>query len=136
MKQNDGILYNLRWTSRLVWESSRALTLASIVLIVFQGVLPLLGLYLVKLVVDAVSAGLSVLDGTAAFGEVLFLIVLSGGIFLLDLLCGSAAGWVNAAQGAIVTDRMHEMLHSKSIEVDLEYYEDPQYYDTLHRAQQ
>jgi ATP-binding cassette subfamily B protein len=31
---------------------------------------------------------------------------------------------------------MYNVLHAKSIEVDLEYYENPQYFDTLHRAQQ
>jgi ATP-binding cassette subfamily B protein len=31
---------------------------------------------------------------------------------------------------------MHDILHAKSIEVDLEYYENSQYLDTLHRAQQ
>jgi ATP-binding cassette subfamily B protein len=31
---------------------------------------------------------------------------------------------------------MHDVLHAKSIELDLEYYESPQYHDTLHRAQQ
>jgi ATP-binding cassette subfamily B protein len=31
---------------------------------------------------------------------------------------------------------MQEVLHAKSIEVDLDYYENSRYYDTLHRAQQ
>ena len=31
---------------------------------------------------------------------------------------------------------MYDVLHAKSVEVDLEYYENPQYFDTLHRAQQ
>ena len=31
---------------------------------------------------------------------------------------------------------MHALLQAKSIEVDLEYYEDAHYHDTLHRAQQ
>ena len=31
---------------------------------------------------------------------------------------------------------MGDILHAKSIEVDLEYYENPKYYDALHRAQQ
>ena len=30
---------------------------------------------------------------------------------------------------------MNNVLHAKSIEVDLEYYESARYYDTLHRAQ-
>jgi len=43
---------------------------------------------------------------------------------------------VSEAQGAIVTDYVSDILHRKSVEADLDYYENPQYYDTLHRAQQ
>jgi ATP-binding cassette subfamily B protein len=35
----------------------------------------------------------------------------------------------------IVTDRVYDVLHAKSIEVDLEYYDNSDYYDALHRAQ-
>src|SRR5262249_77796 len=40
------------------------------------------------------------------------------------------------AQTYIATDRVYEILHAKSVEVDLEYYENSEYYDALHRAQQ
>jgi ATP-binding cassette subfamily B protein len=46
------------------------------------------------------------------------------------------AGLVKEAQTLTVTDHMYDILHAKSIEADLEYYENPQYFDTLHRAQQ
>jgi ATP-binding cassette subfamily B protein len=36
----------------------------------------------------------------------------------------------------VVTDHVADVIHGKSVAVDLEYYEDPKYYDTLHRAQQ
>ena len=38
--------------------------------------------------------------------------------------------------GQVVTDHVSDVIHSKSIAVDLEYYENSAYYDTLHRAQQ
>jgi ATP-binding cassette subfamily B protein len=46
------------------------------------------------------------------------------------------AGFVSQAQSQVVTDYVHSLLHAKSIEVDLEYYENSQYYDALHLAQQ
>ena len=42
---------------RFVWQSAKGWTIANGVLIVVQGVLPLLPLYLMKLMVDAVTAG-------------------------------------------------------------------------------
>ena len=42
---------------RFVWQSAKGWTIVNGVLIVVQGVLPLLPLYLMKLMVDAVTAG-------------------------------------------------------------------------------
>ena len=43
---------------------------------------------------------------------------------------------VNTAQTQKVTDFMQNILLEKSMAADLEYYENPDYYDTLQRAQQ
>lgn len=120
---------------RFVWQSAKGWTIANGVLLVMQGVLPLLPLYLMKLMVDAVTAGLAAPDKEAAFRHVVFLVVLMGGVTLLAALTRSIAGLVSQGQSLAVTDHMNEVLHAKSIEVDLEYYESAQYYDTLHRAQ-
>jgi len=109
--------------------------MASLALLVVQGTLPLLSLYLTKLVVDAVTTALATPDKGAAFGQVALLIGLTGGVALASALCRSIAGLVSEAQGQVITDHMSDLLHAKSIEVDLEYYESAQYYDKLHRAQ-
>ena len=109
--------------------------MASVILIVVQGTLPLLSLYLMKLVVDAVATGLGDTDKRVAFGQVALFIGLMAAVALLSALCRSIAGLVREAQAQVVTDHMQDILHAKSIEVDLEYYENSQYYDTLHRAQ-
>jgi len=54
---------------------------------------------------------------------------------VLTALLRSLAELAGEAQSQVVTDAVSDILHSKSIAVDLEYYEDPSYYDTLHRAQ-
>ncbi len=128
------LLY-LRRALHLVWQSTPSWTIASIALLVVQGILPLLSLYLTKLMVDAVSTGLSATDKAAVLRQVMALIVLAGGVALVGDLCGAIAGFVSDAQSQIVTDYVHNLLHAKSIEVDLEYYENAQYYDALHLAQ-
>ena len=47
-----------------------------------------------------------------------------------------ATSLISKIQAQVVTDHMHALLQAKSVEVDLEYYENAQYQDTLHRAQQ
>jgi ATP-binding cassette subfamily B protein len=125
----------LRRAFSFVWQSAKGWTIANGVLLVVQGVLPLLPLYLMKLMVDAVTAGLTAPDKGMAFRQVLFLICLMGIVTLVGVLARSIAGLVSEAQSLAVTDHMNNVLHAKSIEVDLEYYESAQYYDTLHRAQ-
>jgi ATP-binding cassette, subfamily B, bacterial len=116
---------------RFVWQSAQGWTIANGVLLVVQGVLPLLPLYLMKLIVDAVTVGLAAPDKGVAFRQVVFLIVLMAAVTLFSALTRSIAGLVSEAQSLAVTDHMNNVLHAKSIEVDLEYYESARYYDTL-----
>jgi len=116
----------------IVWRSAPRWTLANAVLVMILGVLPLASLYLTKLIVDSVSRA----SGTASFGSTLTLIAMAGGVALLAALFSSADKVVSEAQAAQVLDGIQDLLHSKSAEVDLEYYENPQYYDALHRAQE
>lgn len=120
---------------RFVWRSAKGWTIASGILLVVQGILPLLPLYLMKLIVDAATAGLAAPDKGAVFRQVLFLVVLMGAATLAAALFRAIAGLVAEAQSLAVTDHMSDVLHAKSADVDLEYYESAHYYDTLHRAQ-
>jgi ATP-binding cassette subfamily B protein len=121
---------------RFVLQAGPGWTIASLALVLVQGALPLLALYLMKLIVDAVTFSLTAPDKVAAFRHVALFIGLAAAVALLNALCQLIAGLVREAQALAVTDHMYDILHAKSIEVDLEYYENPQYFDTLHRAQQ
>jgi ATP-binding cassette subfamily B protein len=120
---------------RFVWQSAKGWTIANGALVAVQGLLPLLPLYLMKLLVDAVTAGPAAPDKGAALKYVLLLVAFTAAAtlftFLIDLLGGMVSEW----QGYIVADHMNDVILAKSIEVDLEYYESARYYDTLHRAQ-
>ena len=120
---------------RFVWQGAKGWTIANGVLVVVQGVLPLLQLYLMKLMVDAVSAGVAAPDKGVALRHVLLLVGFMGAVTLLASLIRSIAGQVSQWQTLIVTDHMNDVLLAKSVEVDLEYYESARYYDALHRAQ-
>lgn len=121
---------------RFVWQSTRGWTIANLVLVVIQGPLPLLSLYLMKLLVDGVTTGLKSSGGSGTFRHVLWIVIAMGAVNLVSSLIGLVAGLVNQAQTLVVTDYMQNIIHARSIAVDLEYYENPEYYDTLRRAQQ
>jgi len=53
----------------------------------------------------------------------------------MTTICRSASSIVSETQAALVSDRVQDILHAKSIALDLEYYENASYHDSLHRAQ-
>ena len=129
-------LSNLRLALRFVWESTPGLTIVNLFLLVIEGTLPLAALILLKLLVDTVTSGLGDTTTDTLFEVTAWLILAMGGVALLSGAANEISTLVFKAQSQIVTDHMHAKLHAKSIEVDLEYYENSQYFDTLHRAQQ
>ena len=115
---------------RLAWEASPRGLLAGTVLWIAQGLLPLLTLVLLKRLVDAFGGS------AEARTSSLWLAVLLGAAALLAAWAQSLSGLVSEAHSQRVADHVAEQLHAKSLELDLEYYDDPHYYDVLHRAQQ
>jgi ATP-binding cassette subfamily B protein len=123
-------------TLRLVWKGHPPLAAVGILLTLVQGLLPLLVLVALKLLIDAVTqahrAG-TPLWGSGAPGNYLLLLA---GVTLAGILCRSGVRMVSEAQDQAVTDHVYRLIQAKSIQVDLAYYENSQFYDTLHRAQQ
>jgi len=127
---------HLRRALGLVWDSARNWALASLILMVIQALLPLAVLYLIKLTIDAITAGIDAPDKAVVFQEVMFLIFLTGFATLLIAAFRAVAGIVQEYQGQLVTDHVTDMIHRQSAAVDLAYYEDSRYHDTFYQAQQ
>ncbi len=134
MKQDEPItrkaLRALRlWRAvRLVWSASRASFLANALFWVALGALPPLSLLALKWLVDALST-------PGEFGAAIWAVGVLGSLALLTAWCQSLSGFLGEAQGQRVADYVAEILHAKSLQLDLEYYDDARYYDVLHRAQ-
>ncbi len=120
---------------RLVWQSAPGWTAASLSITFLQGVLPLATLYLTKLVLDSAATGLTAANKAQAFGQTLVYVALSGGVQLFSALLSALSSVVNTAQSTAVTNYVSGVIQAKSVEVDLAFYENPQYYDKLQRAQ-
>ena len=129
------MIANLRRALLLVWESSRKWTIASIVLVLIQGLLPVIVLFLTGRMIDAITNILQI-GPSASLNEVFVLIALVGVVTFTDIALSTISGIVRETQTISVADHVLSAIHAKSIEVDLEYYENPQYHDRVHRAQQ
>ena len=126
----------LKQAVQLVWRSAPGWTVVNLLLVVVQGLLPLAALYIMKRVIDALAAGLVAPDPAAAFRSALTWLAAAAGVAVFTALARSLGDLAGQAQSLLVTDTVSDQIHSQSIAVDLSYYEDPAYFDTLHRAQQ
>jgi ATP-binding cassette subfamily B protein len=129
-------LLTLRHALSFVWQSSSSLALGSIVVRVIQGLLPLAVLYLTKLLIDAVTEGLKTPSAEASLTQITTILAGLAGVAAASAMLTVIASILSKVHAQVVTDHMHALLQAKSVEVDLEYYENAQYQDTLHRAQE
>jgi len=123
----------LRRALRLVWTAAPGWTLVNLAMVVVQGLLPLVSLLLIKQVVDSLAT--AVADPESGFMSVALWIGLAGLVALGTALANAWGGLAAEAQGLAVTDYVADVIHAQSIVVDLGYYEDPTFHDTLHQAQ-
>lgn len=121
-----------------VWRAAPGWTIANGIVILLRSVLPVTLLLLLKLLVDALAHPGAQAAGTAFApgGSALFIMVLMAAIALVQSLTSALAQIASEMQTQAVADYMNGILHKKSVEVDLAYYELPRYQDTLHRAQE
>jgi ATP-binding cassette subfamily B protein len=72
----------------------------------------------------------------SALQPVVIWILLASGVEVFTIITRSISDYPAHAQSLQVTALVADILHAQSIAVELEYYEDPGYFNTLHRAQQ
>ena len=116
--------------SSLLWKADKKIASLNILLQVVLALLPILSLYLMKLMIEAV------VHGNQPFETILPLIIIYGVIQLLLAGAGQYAGYISTAHQHKLTDYLSTEVLEKAVKVDYAYYENPAYHDTLHLAQQ
>lgn len=92
-------------------------------------------LYVIKLLIDAISTQFA--DGDAVdTGPVFFYLFLTGAGLVGAVAVQAMANLARTAQGMLVADYVDREIHSRAIEVDLGFYESPAYFDSLQRARE
>lgn len=123
-------------TLGLVWSVSPFGTTALCLLTLIQGVIPAASAWVGKLIVDSVLAAVRSGDSGDHIPRVLGFVALELGITVLQHLLRSLGGLLQQLQGLKLTDYVTGIVHQKTVGLDLEYFENAQFYDRLHRAQQ
>ena len=120
----------------LVWGASRKWTILTFVLTAIQGVLPLAILYIIKLIIDTIAQSLQSESLATDFSLVTYYIIAAFAVMIVQIGVQHLVSYAEEIQSNLVSNYVVSLIHSKSISLDLSYYENPEYFDTLHRAQQ
>jgi len=115
----------------LVWESAPGWATVNIVISVLQSFLPLVLLYLLKLLIDEITRAVS--SGTSSTTIIPMIIVVVI-IYFLDEVSSDFGNFVRKKQSVKLEEHMYGLLHSKAVRLDLINFEHPGYFDCLSRA--
>jgi len=121
----------IKQTLLIVWESSRKQTIIRIILVIVMAILPLIPLYLFKLLLDA-FATMDAVD----INQVLWVLAAMGTLSLVMIVLKNIAAYNSSLQSDIIADHMSGLLISKSLQIDMEFYDSDQYHDQFTRAMQ
>jgi ATP-binding cassette subfamily B protein len=143
LKERVGALKNLRPFLMMVWRTSRGLTAASLALRLVRAVLPVVTLYIGKLIIDNVVLLVQAPDKPETLGLWLASGLLSWLILLLlcefvlavlaDVL-GRVVSLVDSLLAERVTNASSVRLMEHAAKLDLEDFEDSEFQDQLERA--
>jgi len=118
----------------LVWQAAPSWTLAWAGLLITQGLLPVATVYLTRALVDSLVEVLGAGTTWEQARPTLILAGLMAAVLLVGELLRGVSDWIRTAQSDRVHDHVMGLIHRKCVEVDLAFYETPEYHDHLHRA--
>lgn len=125
---------NWKRSFKLIWEASPFYTLAWSTLLLLQGVLPGLLVYLTKLVVDNLVIALDGQGDWANARPAIIAIAAMAVVMLLSEVIQSLLEMVRTVQSDIIQDHVKSLVHSKSAATDMAHFESPEYHDRLEQA--
>jgi ATP-binding cassette subfamily B protein len=115
----------------LVWQSAPGWATVNIAISVLQGFLPLVLIWLIKLLIDGITSAVSAGGSTEQLIPLAIAVV---AVYFLDEISSSAGYYVRRNQSIRLEEYMYGLLHAKAVRLDLINFEHPGYYDSLSRA--
>jgi ATP-binding cassette subfamily B protein len=124
-------LRNIPPLLRTVWQTSRSLTVASLGLRTIKSVVPVAQLWVGKLIIDTVVQAVS--NGGDA-SRVWPLVGLELGLAVLSEVLARGISLCDSLLGDRFTNAVSVRLMRHANDLDLSYFEDPEFYDKMERA--
>jgi ATP-binding cassette subfamily B protein len=142
-KERLGALKNLRPFLTMVWRTSRSLTVASLLLRSARALLPVITLYVGKLIIDDVVMLVQMPDKPGTLPEWIasgllnwlgFLLVAEFGLAVIADILGRVVSLIDSLLSERVSNASSVRLMQHAAKLDLEDFEDAEFQDQLERA--
>ncbi len=143
LRERFGALRNLPPFLRLVWHTNRTLTLAQCALRLVRALLPVVTLYVGKLIIDEVVALAQTAGAPQSVGEwlhqglldrILWLLALEFGLAVLSDVLGRTVSYFDSLLGEQIGNATSLRVMEHAATLDLEDFEDSELQDQLERA--
>ena len=118
---------------QLITKDSKKLTIQNIIIVIFQGILPFLIIYLLKHIIDTIS-DVNLSQNHTLIIHLELIITITGLVFLANLLVNSIGNYVREKLSQSVSLTIYALLHNKHSHLDFSHLENPEQQDMIHRA--
>ncbi|MHA6248615.1 ABC transporter ATP-binding protein [Pontibacter sp. CAU 1760] len=132
-REQLGALKNLPKFFRLIWHTSKRMTLTNMLLRLFKSALPITMLYIGKLIIDEVVRLIDV-AGERELRYLWVLVALELGLAVLSDLINRGITLMDSLLGDLFSNRTSVALIEHAATLDLAQFEDATFYDKLERA--
>lgn len=132
IKDQVNALKNIPEFFRLIWETSRSMTIGNIILRAIKSAVPLTMLYIGKEIIDEIIRIIN--EGEAATHYLWVMVALELGLAVLSDLINRGITLLDSLLGDLVANKTSVKLIRHAARLDLYQFEDPEFYDKLERA--
>ena len=121
-------------TIKVVWALEPWKTVLVIAFMFMSTGLLFLSLYALKDLIDVVS---NHEIGSEGYGQrVIRQVLIAGGLAVAHTIVSSISSYFAELQSTLVSEKIDDMIHRHTVDLDMAYYEDPEYFNTLKLAKE
>ncbi len=118
---------------KLIWSSSHRWSVVNFFFILLKGIMPLMLIFIVQQLVDEVSSLYS-LSGEHSYQSLIKILVFAGVVFMLNAFLNSFSGIVSEKHTFFITDKIQNLIHSRTSVMDYVNFDNYNFHDIYFRA--
>ena len=118
----------------LIWSAAGWMVIAWAGVLLLQGLIPVAIVWLTKPLVNSVQTAVGAGVNRETIEPLLTTAFVIGALMLGSELLKVALQWISMSQSEHIQDHISDLLHAKATELDLAFYETPDFHDRLYRV--